>query len=74
LLRLALLAPNSVPLAASLNLTAGNVGGAVAALVGGFAFEAGGLMGVGFGGAAVAILALGTALLVPRPRPEPHAV
>lgn len=73
LLRLALLAPKSVPLAASLNLTAGNIGGAVAALVGGFAFEAGGLMGVGFGGAAVAVLALGTALLVPDRRPQLNA-
>ena len=69
LLRLALLAPRSVPLAASLNLTAGNIGGALAALVGGFAFERYGVVGIGIGGAVVATVALGSSLLVPDP---PH--
>ena len=69
LLRLAMLAPKSVPLAASLNLTAGNIGGALAALAGGFAFERFGVVGVGAGGAAIALVALGTSLMVPDP---PH--
>lgn len=68
LLRLAMLAPKSVPLAASLNLTAGNLGGALAALVGGFAFERFGLLGIGVGGALIAVVALGTSLMVPDPK------
>jgi DHA1 family inner membrane transport protein len=67
LLRLAALAPTSVPLAASLNLTAINIGGAIAALVGGVAFETAGLIGIGWGGAIVAVLALVVTLLVPEP-------
>ncbi len=73
LLRLASLAPKSVPLAASLNLTAGNIGGAIAALAGGMAFETWGLAGVGLGGAAVAVVALVASLLVPDPAPEIHS-
>jgi predicted MFS family arabinose efflux permease len=67
LLRLAMLAPKSVSLAASLNLTAGNIGGALAALIGGFAFERFGTLGIGLGGASIAVLALIVSLLVPDP-------
>jgi predicted MFS family arabinose efflux permease len=73
LLRLAALAPKSVPLAASINLTAANIGGAIAALIGGFAFERAGLVGVGVGGAAIAVVALVTTTLVPDPKDEAPA-
>lgn len=65
LLRLANIAHRSMPLAASLNLTAGNLGVATAAVLGGFAFERAGLYGIGWGGAAVAGLALIVSVLVP---------
>lgn len=74
LLRLATIAPDAVPLAAALNLTAGNLGGAVAALLGGFAFETAGLVGVGLGGAFAALLALVSIWLVRDPQPEPVQV
>jgi predicted MFS family arabinose efflux permease len=67
LLRLAALAPGSVPLVASLNLTASNVGGAVASLSGGVALQQWGLVGIGCGGAAIALLALAVTLLVRSP-------
>ncbi|RYE87689.1 MAG: MFS transporter, partial [Hyphomicrobiales bacterium] len=73
LLRLASLAPKSVPLAASLNLTAGNVGGALAALLGGFAFERFGTAGVGISGAVLAAVALAVSLLVPDPHHQAPA-
>lgn len=73
LLRLAALAPKSVPLAASINLTAANIGGAIAALIGGFAFEQAGLFGVGVGGAMIAVLALITTNLVPDPKDQAPA-
>lgn len=58
LLRLATIAHSSMPLAASLNLTASSLGGAAAAVLGGAALERAGLYGIGWGGAAVAVLAL----------------
>lgn len=58
LLRLAMVAHRSMPLAASLNLTAGSLGFAAAAVLGGLAFEQAGLYGIGWGGAAVGVLAL----------------
>jgi predicted MFS family arabinose efflux permease len=67
LLRLASLAPGSVPLVASLNLTAANVGGAVASLIGGVALQHWGLTGLGLGGAAIVALALVVALAVKAP-------
>lgn len=67
LLRLASLAPASVPLVASLNLTASNVGGAVASLSGGVALQEWGLVGIGCGGAAIAVLALVITLMVREP-------
>lgn len=73
LLRLAALAPKSVPLAASINLTAANIGGAIAALIGGFAFEQAGLFGVGVGGAMIAVLAIITTNLVPDPKDQAPA-
>lgn len=65
LLRLANIAHSSMPLAASLNLTAGNLGVATAAVLGGFAFERAGLYGIGWGGAAIAVLALLVSVAVP---------
>jgi MFS transporter, DHA1 family, inner membrane transport protein len=65
LLRLATIAHRSMPLAASLNLTAGNLGVATAAVLGGFAFEQAGLYGIGWGGAAVGVLALVVSIMIP---------
>ena len=59
---LAALAPREVPLVISLNLTAGSLGGAVAAFFGGLAIERFGAASVGLLGAAFTIAALGMVL------------
>jgi len=68
--RLAVLAPASVPLAASLNLTAMNLGGALSALAGGVALEQLGVASLGWLGAAVAVAAMVVTVLAPD-RPDP---
>ena len=59
---LAAFAPTEVPLVISLNLTAGSLGGAVAAYLGGIAVERFGAASIGLLGAAFTIAALGLAL------------
>ena len=59
---LAAFAPTEVPLAISLNLTAGSFGGAVAAYFGGLAVEQFGAASIGLLGAAFTVAALGLAL------------
>jgi predicted MFS family arabinose efflux permease len=56
------LAPREVPLVISLNLTAGSLGGALAAYLGGLAIERFGAASVGLLGAAFTLAALGLAL------------
>jgi predicted MFS family arabinose efflux permease len=56
---LANLAPREVPLVISLNLTAGSLGGAVAAFLGGIAIEQYGAASIGLVGAAFTLAALG---------------
>ena len=56
-------APQAVPLAISLNLTATNVGAALAALVGGFALDHFGASSIGLVGAIFPLMALGVAIL-----------
>jgi DHA1 family inner membrane transport protein len=56
---LAALAPREVPLVISLNLTAGSLGGAVAAFLGGIAIERFGAASLGLVGAAFTLAALG---------------
>ncbi|MDB5542659.1 MAG: hypothetical protein JWQ89_4386 [Devosia sp.] len=63
--RLAALAPGSVPLSASLNLTSMNIGGALSALVGGLVLENLGIGYLGWFGAAAAVVALVVAYLAP---------
>lgn len=63
--RLATLAPAAVPLSASLNLTAMNVGGALSALVGGLVLEGFGIAYLGPIGAVAAVVALVIAYLAP---------
>jgi len=65
LLRLAALAPQSMILTASLNLTAMNIGGAAAALIGGYVFEHFGPASVGPCGGAVGLIALGVIYIAP---------
>ncbi len=59
---LAGLAPRDVPLVISLNLTAGSLGGAAAAFLGGIAIERFGAASVGLVGAAFTLAALGIAM------------
>lgn len=59
---LAALAPNGVPLAISLNLTASNIGGAFAAIYAGQAIERFGAGSIGLFAALFAVAALGVAL------------
>ena len=59
------LAPTSVPVAISLNLTALNVGVAIAAMVGGAVVDAWGANAFGFVSVPVALGALGLALATP---------
>lgn len=63
--RLAALAPAAVPLSASLNLTAMNIGGALSALVGGLVLEHIGIAYLGVVGAAAAVVALVVAYIAP---------
>jgi predicted MFS family arabinose efflux permease len=63
--RLAVLAPVSVPLAAALNLTAMNLGVAVAALGGGWVLQQYGVESICWAAALVAVAALGVAWVVP---------
>lgn len=65
LLRLAALAPQSMILTASLNLTAMNLGGAAAALVGGYAFEHFGPASIGPFGGVVGLMALVVTYIAP---------
>lgn len=65
LLRLAALAPQSMILTASLNLTAMNIGGAAAALLGGYAFEHFGPASIGWCGGIVGLVALGVIYIAP---------
>lgn len=60
---LAGLAPQNVPLVISLNLTAGSLGGAVAAFLGGIAVERLGAASIGLTGAAFTLVALALTLL-----------
>lgn len=60
---LASLAPREVPLVISLNLSAGSLGGAIAAYFGGLAIERFGATSIGLLGAAFTLAALGLALL-----------
>lgn len=66
--RLAALAPGSVPLSASLNLTSMNIGGALSALLGGLVLEHVGIAYLGLFGAAAAVVALVVAYLAPEHR------
>lgn len=66
--RLAALAPASVQLSASLNLTSMNIGGALSALVGGFVLETLGIGYLGVVGAALAVVALVVTYLAPEGR------
>jgi DHA1 family inner membrane transport protein len=59
---LAALAPKEVPLVISLNLTAGSLGGAIAAYLGGLAIEGFGAASIGILGAAFMLVALGLVL------------
>lgn len=59
---LAALAPREVPLVISLNLSAGSLGGGVAAFLGGLAIERFGAVSIGLLGAAFTLAALGLAL------------
>ncbi len=63
--RLAVLAPQSVPLAAALNLTAMNLGAGIAALVGGWVLQQFGVVALCLGAALVAVVALTAAWMVP---------
>ncbi len=65
--RLASLAPASVSLSASLNLTAMNIGGALSALAGGLVIDHVGIGYIGWCGAAVALLGLLVSYLTPVP-------
>ena len=56
------LAPREVPLVISLNLTAGSLGGAIAAYLGGLVIEPFGAASLGLLGAAFTLAALGLAL------------
>ena len=60
---LAGLAPRNVPLVISLNLTAGSLGGAVAAFLGGIAIERFGAASIGVVGAAFTLVALALVLM-----------
>lgn len=68
--RLAALAPMSVQLSASLNLTSMNIGGAVSALVGGLVLERLGIAYLGVVGAAIAVVALVVTYLAPDGRED----
>ena len=59
------LAPNSVPVAISLNLTAFNVGVAIAAGLGGAVVDGWGAHGLAYVGVPVAVAALGLAIVTP---------
>jgi predicted MFS family arabinose efflux permease len=59
------LAPNSVPVAISLNLTAFNVGVAIAAGVGGAIVDGWGAPALALVGVPIAVVALGLALVTP---------
>lgn len=59
------LAPNSVPVAISLNLTAFNVGVAIAAGVGGAVVDGWGAHALAYVGVPIAVVALGLAILTP---------
>jgi len=65
LYRLAALAPGSIPLSASLNLTSMNIGGAISALIGGLVLEHLNLAYLGVVGGVIAVLALVVAWLAP---------
>ena len=59
------LAPNSVPVAISLNLTAFNVGVAIAAGLGGTVVDGWGAHALAYVGVPIAVVALGLAILTP---------
>jgi len=59
------LAPTSVPVVMSLNLTALNVGVAIAAVVGGVIVDAWGANALGFAAVPIAVVALALALVTP---------